>query len=144
VVPDIGHRQDDVFGEGSVASDPETDAVGAQVTPASQAVAAQAAHDVTLTRDQVAGVEVVHVAADLDDLADELVSDDERRIDRCRRPRIPRIDVQVRAADARLVDAHEDVVDPRSGIGDGLEAEAWTWAGPSRERASGDRCGAVL
>ena len=37
--------------------------------------------------------------------------------------------MQVRAADAGLVDAHEDVVDPGSRIGHGLEAEAWTWAG---------------
>ena len=111
VVPDVGHRQRDVLGERAVAPDPEADRVGAQVAPAGQAVAAAAAHDVTLARHEVARVEVGHVAADLDDLADELVADDERRLDRPGGPRIPRLDVEVGAADARLVDADQDVVD---------------------------------
>ena len=117
VVPDVGHRQDDVLGEGAVAANPEADRMGAQVAPACEAVPAQAADDVTLARDEVAGMEVVHVAADLDDLADELVADDERRLDRARRPRVPRLDVQVRAADAGLAHAHDDVVDPGLGSG---------------------------
>ena len=49
--------------------------------------------------------------ADLDDLADELVSDDERPGIASGAHGIPRLDVQVRAADAGLVDADEDVVD---------------------------------
>ena len=48
------------------------------------------------------------------DLADELVTDDERRLDRLLRPGIPVGDVQVRAADAGLADADPDVVDARS------------------------------
>ena len=115
---------DDVLREGSVAPDPETDRVGAQVAPAREAVAAHAAHDVTFAGDQVAGMEVVHVAADLDDLADELVADDERRRDGLRGPRVPRLDVQVRAADAGLADAHDHVVDPGLRVGHGLQAEA--------------------
>ena len=79
VVPDVRHRQHDVLGEGAVAPDAEPDRVGAQVAPPGQAVAAPAADDVALAADEVAGMEVVHVAADLDDLADELVADDERR-----------------------------------------------------------------
>ena len=118
VVPDVGHRQRDVLGERAVAADAEPDRVGAQVAPAGQAVPAAAAHDVTLARDEVARMEVGHVATDLDDLADELVADDERRLDRPGGPRIPRLDVEVRAADARLVDPDQDVVDadrPASG-----------------------------
>ena len=103
---------------------PKADRVGAQVAPAREAVTAQAAHDVTLARDEVAGVEVVHVAADLDDLTDELVSNHQRRLDRFRCPRIPRLDVQVRAADAGLAHAHDDVVDPGLWVRHGLQAEA--------------------
>ena len=60
-------------------STPRPNRVGAQVAPARQAVAAQPAGDVALAADDVAGLDVVDVGADLDDLADELVADDERR-----------------------------------------------------------------
>ena len=111
VVPDVRHRQGHVLGEGAVAPDTEADRVGAQVAPAGQAVAASAADDVALAAHEVARAEVGDVAPDLDDLADELVADDERRLDGPRRPRVPRLDVQVRAADAGLVHPDEDVVD---------------------------------
>ena len=118
VVPDVGHRQDDVFGEGAVPADAEPDRAGAEVAAAGQAVPAAAADDVALTRHQVARLEVVDVAADLDDLADELVADDQRRDDRAAGPRVPRLDMQVRAADAGAVHADQHVVDahrPASG-----------------------------
>ena len=72
------------------------------------------------------GCEVVDVAADLEDLADELVADDERRLDRLRRPGVPGLDVEVRAADAGLPDADPDVVDAHRRLGhvDQLEAGA--------------------
>ena len=70
---------DDVLGERPVTPDAEADRVGAQVAPAGQAVAAAAADDVALARDEVARAEVGDVGADLDDLADELVADDQRR-----------------------------------------------------------------
>ena len=124
VVPDVGHRQDDVLGERPVAPDAEPDRVGAQVPAAGEAVAAAAADDVALAADEVAGREVGDVAADLDDLADELVADDERRLDRLLRPRIPGVDVQVRAADAGLVDADQDVVDAHRRLGHVAQLEA--------------------
>src|SRR5206468_11838154 len=96
VMPDIRHRQAHELGEGSVAPDAQTNRVGAQVAPAGEAVAAHAAHDVTFTGDEIARLDVVHVASDLDHLADELVANDEWRLDGARGPRIPRVDVQVR------------------------------------------------
>ena len=98
--------------------------MGAQMAPPREAMTAQPAHDVTLAGDQVAGVEVVHVAADFDDLADELVADDERRRDGLRGPRVPRLDVQVGAADAGLANAHDHVVDPELRVGHDVQAEA--------------------
>ena len=62
--------------------------------------------------------------SDLDDLADELVADDERDGDRLLRPCVPRVDVQVGAADAGLAHADEDVVDPDLRLGHVLEPES--------------------
>ncbi len=115
VVPHVGHRQGHVLGERSVAPDPEPDRLGAQVAPPGQAVAAAAADHVTLARHEVAGGEVGDVGAHVHDLADELVTDHERRLDRPGRPRIPALDVEVRAADPGLVDADQDVVDADRG-----------------------------
>ena len=77
VVPDVGHRQDDVLGERAVAPDAETDRVGAQVPATGQAMAAAAADDVALAarRGRRARSRST-LLADLDDLADELVADD--------------------------------------------------------------------
>ena len=73
--------------------------------------------------------QVRHVAADLEDLADELVADDERRLDRPLGPRIPARDVEVRAADPRLADPDPDVVDAHRRLGDVGELEARAGAG---------------
>ena len=123
VVPDVGHRQRDVLGERARPLHAEPDRVRAEVPPAGHAVAAAAADDVPLAADDVARVEVAHVRADLDDLADELVPDHERHRDRLLRPGVPRVDVQVGAADAGLAHADQDVVDPDLRLGHVLEPE---------------------
>ena len=77
VVPDVGHRQDDVLGEGAVALDAEPDRcwrTGAGARPGSGGTARTTTWPSPLTMSP--GREVVDVAADLDDLADELVADD--------------------------------------------------------------------
>ena len=123
VVPDVRHRQRDQLGEGARPLHAEPDRVRAQVPPPGHAVAAAAADDVALAADDVAGMEVAHVRADLDDLAHELVPDHERHRDRLLRPGIPRVDVEVGAADPGLAHPDQDVVDPDLRLGDILEPE---------------------
>ncbi len=117
-------RQDDVFGERPVALDPQAHRVRAEVALPGHAVPAAAAGDVALAAHEVARVEVGHVAADLDDLADELMADDERRPNGLRGPAVPRFDVEVGAADPGLVDPDQDVIDAGDGLGDRLEPQA--------------------
>jgi hypothetical protein len=129
VVPDVRHRQGDVLGERTVASDPQSDRVGAEVAPAGKAVTAATADDVTLAAHEIAWPEIADVAADLDDLADELVTHDERRPDRFGSPRVPARDVEVGAADPRPVDPDQHVIDPDVGLRDVLEPQAGLGAG---------------
>ena len=105
------------LGERAGAVDADALGVGAEVAPAGHAVAAAAAHEVTLAADDVARREVVHVRADRDHLAHELVADDHRHRDRALRPGVPGADVQIRAADARAQDADQHVVDADLGLG---------------------------
>src|SRR5262249_17801724 len=102
----------------------DADGVGAKMAASGEAVAATAADHVAFAADNFAGEEVVHVLAHFHDLADELVADDHRHGDRLLRPRIPLVDMQVRAADAGAVDADEHVVDAAGGLGDIFEPEA--------------------
>ena len=81
---------------------PEADGLGAQVPPPGQAMAAATADDVTFAADEVARREVLDVGADLDDLADELVADESGGWIVVLGPGVPRLDVQVGAADAGL------------------------------------------
>src|SRR6266536_2205040 len=91
---------------------------------AGHAIAAAAADDVALTADEVADLEVAHVGAEPDHLADELVADDHGHRDRLLRPRIPAVDVEVGPADACLADADQHVVDPDFRLGHALEPKA--------------------
>ena len=71
------------------------------------------------------GRKSVHVGADLDDLADELVPDHHRHRDRLLRPGVPVVDVQVGAADAGAVSTWISTsLMPIVGLGHILEPEA--------------------
>ncbi len=125
MTPDVGHGQDDVFGEGSGAVDADSAGEGAEMAAAGEAVAAASADDVAFAGDEVSGLEVVDVGADLGDLADEFVTDDEGDGDGFLRPGVPVVDVEVGAADAGLEDANLDVVDAGFRFGDVREPETF-------------------
>jgi transcriptional regulator with XRE-family HTH domain len=87
------------------------------VPATSETVAAAPADHVSLAAYDLPGKKVGHVASHLHDLADEFVSHDHRHRNGPLRPGVPIVDVQVRAADAGLVDANEHVIDPAFGLG---------------------------
>ena len=76
-----------------------------------------------LAADEVADLKVAHIGADRRHLPGELMSDDHRHRDRLLRPGIPPVDVQVGAADPRLADADQNLVDPELGFGHVLEPQ---------------------
>src|SRR5271155_5121439 len=79
--PDIGHRQRDEFSEGSGAVDANARGVGAKVAPAREAIAAAPAGDMAFAAHDVAGIEVVYVRANLDNLSHKLMPDGHRHRD---------------------------------------------------------------
>ena len=89
------------------------------------AVATPPAHDVPLGADQFAGMDEFDAFADPDDLADELVADDEGRPDRGLGPLVPALDVEVGAADPRPQHADEDLARSGCRVGDLLQPESW-------------------
>ena len=98
--------------------------MGAEMPPTRHAVATASADHVPLAADHVADLEVAHVGAERDDLADELVADHHGHWDRLLSPCIPAVDVQVGAADPRLVHADQHVVDADLGLGDVLQPQS--------------------
>ncbi len=77
--PDVGGRQRDELGERTRVVDADALGPGALHSAAGHAVAAPAADQVAFAADQVADREIRDFLAHRDDLADELVADDERR-----------------------------------------------------------------
>ena len=67
------------------------------------------------SRDQLAFLEISHRAPDLIHYADKFMPDDQRHRDRLLRPRVPIINVHVRAADRRFLHADADLVRPDLG-----------------------------
>src|SRR5664279_1764112 len=76
----------------------------------SLAVAAVSADHMPLTGDHVTDSDRVHLSSYLHDVADELVSGNQRSLDGSRGPAVPRLDVQISAADARTGNANLHVV----------------------------------
>ena len=111
VLPDIAHRQDDVLGKCSGAVDSYALRMRTEMTSACQAIAAASAYDVSFTADQFAGMKVVDIGSDLNDLADEFMPDHQRNRDRAARPIVPVINMEVRAADSGQQDTHFYVID---------------------------------
>ena len=124
VAPDVGHREDDVLGEGAIAVDADSEGVSAEVAAAGETVATATADDVAFAADELADGEVGDVGADGYDFADELVADDEALADGGFGPGVPVVDVEVGAADAGVENADFDVVDAHLRLGYVLEPEA--------------------
>ncbi len=81
------------------------------MTSARQTVSASATNNVSFATNNLARVEIGHVGTCLNDLTDELVSDDHRHRNRLLRPRVPVVDVDVSAADARSINLDQNIVD---------------------------------
>src|SRR5206468_1858366 len=113
-----------VIGEAAGTLQPDALAVAAQVPFAGAAVAAMAAGDVSLDRDALTFVKADHLAADVGDLADELVADGHRHRDVALRPLVPVVNMDVGAADGRAPHRDEEVVVPDLGPRHFLEPDA--------------------
>ena len=123
MVPDVGHRQREIFGERPGPIHADALRVLAEMPAAGQAISAAAADDVPFAADDVAEVEILDVGADRDDPADELMPDDQRHGNRLLRPGVPVVNVDVGAADARAIDLDQHVVDADLGHGHVFEPQ---------------------
>lgn len=132
-----GHH--DVVGEGAIAVHAHRVRAHAHVAPSRPAVAAPAAHHMSLDRDVGAHLEALgsraqfHTRADLDDVAVEFMADDLAGTDVLGGEIAPRHDLQVGSAQAGLCHADLDFPGPNLGLGN---------IGKSQSRAGGglDQC----
>ena len=75
VPPDIRHRQSDEFCETSRPVHADARRVRTKMPSSGHAVAASAADDVSFTGDQFAGMKVIDIGSDFNDLAHKLMAD---------------------------------------------------------------------
>src|SRR5690606_4896508 len=108
----------------AVAVDADADGVRAQVRAPAAAVAAVAADDVALGGDALSDLVTAHARAQFGDAADELVADDQTRLDRALAPLVPQVDVQVGPADRGLLDLDQHLVGARRGNRDIFHPDA--------------------
>ena len=125
VMPDVRHRQGQIFGERAGPIDADALGVGAEVAAAGQAIAAPSADDVAFSADDLTGIKIRDIGSDLDDLAHELVTHHHRDGDRFAGPIVPFIDVNVGAADAGPVDLDQDVIDADLRLGNFFEPKTF-------------------
>ena len=121
VDPDVGHGQGKILGVGPRPVDADRLGVLAEVAAAGKAVAAPPTDHVPLAADDLAGPEVLHVAADVDDAADEFMADDQGDGNRLLRPGVPGVDVHVGAANPGAEDFNQHVVDAHLWLGHVLQ-----------------------
>ena len=93
VMPDIGHRQDQLLGKRTRPINANPLRVRTQVAATCQAVTAAAADDMPFATDHVAGMEIGDIVADLDNRTYELMANNQRHRDRLTGPLVPVVDV---------------------------------------------------
>src|SRR6187402_2255193 len=108
--PDIGHWQRDVFCECTRPVYAHSTRMRAEMPPACKAVAAMPANNVPLAADRLAWEEIRDIGSHAHDLTHELMPDRHRHVDSFLRPIIPVIDVDIGAADRRLFNPNEHIV----------------------------------
>src|SRR5690554_5774418 len=77
------------------------------------AVAAHAADHMPFGRYSLSGLVAAHTGAELDDMADKLVAQDQRWADGALSPFIPLVNVQIGAADRGLVETDQNFIRAR-------------------------------
>ena len=127
--PYVARRDHHVVGERTVAVDSHARRPDAHMTPAGPTVAAGPADDVPLAGSLLANLDRGDVLADLDDLAEELMTDHQGRLDHGCRPVIPLFEVQVGATQASPVHADLHVIGPDHRFGAIHQLESGTCGG---------------
>src|SRR5262245_25171549 len=97
VAPNVRHRQRNVFGECARPVYANALSICAEMPASRQAVPAAAAYDVPFTADNLAGIEVSYIRANLNDAPDKFVPDHHRHRNRLLRPVIPFVNVDIGA-----------------------------------------------
>ena len=110
IAGDIEGRDRQILGKAARAVDANALGVGAKMDPAGAAVAAMAADDMAFARNPFADRISPHLAADLDNVANEFVADRHRHRNGSLGPGIPVVDVDVGAADRGLADLDQNIV----------------------------------
>src|SRR5665213_225128 len=96
--------------------------------PPGKTIAASPTYDVSLPADQIAGMKILHIGSDFDNLSTEFVPDRQRHTNRGLRPFVPIVNVEVGAANSRAKHANFDVIDAGLRLGDIFEPEPWLGA----------------
>src|SRR6202034_4091146 len=110
--PDVAHRQRNVLGKSARSIHAYALRMRAQMPAPGKAVAAAAAHHMPFPAHHFARVKVVYVRANIYDLASKLVPNCHRDRNRCARPLVPFIYMEVGAANTGMADPDENVIDP--------------------------------
>ena len=112
---DVGLWNTNIFGKRPVTINADADGILASLDIAGMAVTAMVAGNVPFARDALADVQPGHAFTESGDFADVFMTDGHGRLDMQLRPRIPVVDVYVRAADGGFVDFDKNLA--RAGFG---------------------------
>ena len=110
MMPHVGHRQSDVFGKSSWSIHADPLRLCAKVTSARQTVPTATADNVTLAADHFAGMKIDDIRSHGDHFADKFMPDDHGHGDSFLRPRIPFINMHIRATDASPINLDQDII----------------------------------
>ena len=93
VLPDIRHWQAQIFSEGTLPVDTDATGGGTKMAPASHAITATPADNMTFPGDNLTGVEVIHIGTDINNFSHKFVTDNHWHLDSFLCPAIPIVDV---------------------------------------------------
>jgi hypothetical protein len=105
--------------------DADTSGVNAEMAPSGSTVATPSTYQVALTAYQIANRNIADARTDLDHFPAELMAHGYGWLESLPGPLVPRLDVQIGAADARRFDSDEHIARFDGGYRDIHQLKAW-------------------
>src|ERR1043166_7529729 len=109
-MPDIRHRNRQIFCERALPINTYALCIRAKMPPACQTIPTVSADNMACTRDQISWRKAAHAIADTINNTDKFVTDDHRDRNCFLRPGVPIVNVNVGSADGRFQDSNQYVV----------------------------------
>ena len=124
VLPNIRHRNSHIFGKTAVRIHADTERIRAFKPATCKTIPTPTTNEMTFDRDFIAHKKITDIRADLNDFADDFMSENRRNLlSWTLRPSVPIPNVNISSANPRFQNADQNIVNPKRRFGNVFEPQ---------------------